>query len=102
VPGRAPGAGARRVILVTVVGGARALGSFRAALGDNFDTELSPTAPRGDGIAALAVSPSVRLTAGDVAALPDLRVVAATSAGYDHRSTPAAVNWWTCGRCVPR
>jgi D-3-phosphoglycerate dehydrogenase len=91
VPGRAPAAGARRVILVTVLGGDRAFASFRAALGDDFDSELSPTAPRGHGIAALAVSPSVRLTSGDVAALPDLRVVAATSAGYDHIDVAAVV-----------
>jgi hypothetical protein len=63
VPGRAPAAGARRVILISAYGGARAFGPFRAALGDHFYTELCPTAPGGNWIAALAVSPTARLTA---------------------------------------
>jgi D-3-phosphoglycerate dehydrogenase / 2-oxoglutarate reductase len=46
---------------------------------------------------ALAVSPTVRLAAGDVAALPDLRIVAATSAGYDHIDVAAVV---AAGACV--
>jgi D-3-phosphoglycerate dehydrogenase len=40
--------------------------------------------PTGTGIVALLVPPEVAVRAADVAALPDLRIVAATSTGYDH------------------
>src|SRR4051794_17642422 len=40
--------------------------------------------PDGPGIVALLVPPEVAVGAGDVARLPDLRIVAATSTGYDH------------------
>ena len=46
---------------------------------------------------ALAVSPLVRICAADVAALPDLRIVAATSTGYDHIDVAAVV---AAGACV--
>ncbi|MCW2917579.1 MAG: C-terminal binding protein [Actinomycetia bacterium] len=40
--------------------------------------------PAGPGIVALLVGPETGLTAAQVRALPDLRIVAATSTGYDH------------------
>ena len=46
---------------------------------------------------ALAVSPLVRICAADVAGLPDLRIVAATSTGYDHIDVAAVV---ATGACV--
>jgi D-3-phosphoglycerate dehydrogenase / 2-oxoglutarate reductase len=46
--------------------------------------ELADRPPRGPDIVALLVPPEVAVRAGDVAALPDLRIVAATSTGYDH------------------
>jgi D-3-phosphoglycerate dehydrogenase / 2-oxoglutarate reductase len=44
--------------------------------------ELADRLPSGAGIVALIVPPEVAV--GEVAALPDLRIVAATSTGYDH------------------
>jgi len=46
--------------------------------------ELADRLPCGPGIVALLVPPEVPVRAGDVAALPDLRIVAATSTGFDH------------------
>jgi D-3-phosphoglycerate dehydrogenase / 2-oxoglutarate reductase len=46
--------------------------------------ELSDRLPSGPGVVALIVPPEVAVGAGDVAALPDLRIVAATSTGHDH------------------
>jgi D-3-phosphoglycerate dehydrogenase len=43
------------------------------------------------------VSPLVRIRAADVAALPDLRIVAATSTGYDHIDVAAVA---AAGACV--
>ena len=62
---------------------------FRAALGDGsgacgVDAWFAAEVPAGPGIVALAVAPPVRVTAAHVAALPDLRLVAAASAGHDH------------------
>ncbi len=42
------------------------------------------TVPSGPGIVALLTGPGTDLTPAHIAALPDLRVVAATSAGSDH------------------
>lgn len=46
--------------------------------------DLADRLPSGPGVVALVVPPEVAVGAGDVAALPDLRIVAATSTGYDH------------------
>ncbi|HVU92782.1 MAG TPA: NAD(P)-dependent oxidoreductase [Jatrophihabitans sp.] len=46
--------------------------------------EISATPPVGPGIVGLAVAPPNRLTAADLAALPDLRVLVAPSSGVDH------------------
>jgi D-3-phosphoglycerate dehydrogenase len=46
--------------------------------------ELADRLPSGAGIVALLVPPEIAVSAGDLAALPDLRIVAATSTGYDH------------------
>jgi D-3-phosphoglycerate dehydrogenase len=49
-----------------------------------LQVEMADRLPRGPGVVALLVPPEVAVRAGDVAALPDLRIVAATSTGYDH------------------
>jgi D-3-phosphoglycerate dehydrogenase / 2-oxoglutarate reductase len=46
--------------------------------------ERAERVPCGPGIVALLVPPEVAVGANDVAQLPDLRIVAATSTGYDH------------------
>src|SRR5215217_1791872 len=46
--------------------------------------ERADRLPSGAGVVALLVHPGVAVGADAIAALPDLRIVAATSAGYDH------------------
>jgi D-3-phosphoglycerate dehydrogenase len=46
--------------------------------------EAADRLPSGPGVVALLVSPDFAVGAAEVAALPDLRIVAATSAGHDH------------------
>ena len=46
--------------------------------------EVANRLPCGPDIVALLVPPEVAVRAGDIEALPDLRIVAATSTGYDH------------------
>jgi D-3-phosphoglycerate dehydrogenase len=60
--------------------------------------ELADGLPRGPGVVALLVPPEVAVGAGEAAALPDLRIVAATSTGYDHldlEALAAASVWAT-------
>jgi D-3-phosphoglycerate dehydrogenase / 2-oxoglutarate reductase len=87
-----------KVVLVSLAEDENVLPRFRAALaGDGPDADFAHTVPAGPGIAGLAVAPPVRVTAGHVAALPDLRVVAAASAGYDHIDVAAVT---AAGGCV--
>ena len=48
------------------------------------EVQAAGTVPRGPGIVALVLGPESMLSAADVAGLPDLRIVATTSTGYDH------------------
>jgi D-3-phosphoglycerate dehydrogenase len=86
-----------RVVLLDRAG---EIGYVEQALVDVPDlrVELADRLPRGPGIVALLVPPEVAVRAADVAALPDLRIVAATSTGYDHLeldALPAAGVWAT-------
>ncbi|WP_367318158.1 NAD(P)-dependent oxidoreductase [Streptomyces sp. HUAS ZL42] len=67
----------------------------RTALGDalpgaEIQLEQVAAIPQGPGIVALLVGPEVPMTAEDLALLPDLRVIAVTSAGSDHVPVEAA------------
>lgn len=73
----------RRVILLDPAGGvepvAQALGEF-----SDVRVERADAVPRGPGIVALLVPPEIPVGSSECEALPDLRVVATTSTGYDH------------------
>lgn len=69
-----------RVILID---GDGAVELVRQELTD-VQVEAAGRLPVGAGVVALLVHPGVVVGADAVAALPDLRIVAATSAGYDH------------------
>lgn len=52
--------------------------------GAPVDTVAAREAPSGPGVVALVVGPETELTPRHIRALPDLRIVAVTSTGYDH------------------
>lgn len=72
-----------RVVLIDPVGGVETL---RDALKGcpEVSVERTERLPRGPGVAALLAPSQVPIDAAVVAALPDLRIVAATGTGYDH------------------
>jgi D-3-phosphoglycerate dehydrogenase / 2-oxoglutarate reductase len=72
-----------QVVLVDPVG---TLEPVRAALADVPGVELVHVEqlPRGGGIIAVLVPPEVAVGAAELSELPDLRIVAATSTGFDH------------------
>jgi D-3-phosphoglycerate dehydrogenase len=72
-----------RVVLLDVADG---LDTVRQALQEcpQVSVERAKQLPRGPGIVALLVPPEVPVDGAAVAALPDLRIVAATATGYDH------------------
>ncbi len=82
-----------KVFLVSLAEDADILPRFRAACTATgaapYDIEFADQVPVGPGIVGLAVAPPVQLTAGHLAALPDLRVVGAAAAGYDHLDAAA-------------
>ena len=72
-----------RVVLIDPGDG---LETVREALRERADVtvDLADTLPSGAGVVGLLVPPDVPVGVSALAALPDLRVVAATSTGYDH------------------
>jgi D-3-phosphoglycerate dehydrogenase / 2-oxoglutarate reductase len=87
----------RRVILLDPAGGvepvAQALGEF-----SDVRVERADAAPSGPDIVALLVPPEVPVGSLECEALPDLRIVATTSTGYDHldlEALAAAGVWGT-------
>jgi len=72
-----------RVVLVDPGEG---LETVRGALREHPDltVDLADTLPNGAGVVALLVPPEIQVGETAVAALPDLRIVAATATGYDH------------------
>lgn len=67
----------------------------RTSLGDALQRagvrlEQVNAIPHGPGVVGLLVGPEVPMTAEDLALLPDLRVIAVTSTGYDHVPVEAA------------
>ena len=72
----------RVVLLDAGVGLATVQDALRAHPGVSVD--LADGLPRGAGVVALLVPPEVTVGQTAVAALPDLRIVAATATGYDH------------------
>jgi D-3-phosphoglycerate dehydrogenase len=86
-----------RVVLLDPAGGLEAVAS---GLGGPPDIELDRAAelPSGAGVVAVLVPPEVPVGAAEVARLPDLRLVAATSTGFDHldlEAISAAGAWAT-------
>jgi len=74
---------------------------------DGLPVEVSRAerVPSGPGVVALLLGPETALSAQQVAALPDLRIVAVTATGYDHVPTEAvtaAGGWVTtsAGYCT--
>jgi D-3-phosphoglycerate dehydrogenase len=86
---------ALRVVLVDQVGD---LGAVTAALVgvDGVSCEMRQGLPQGEGIVAVLVPPEVPVGAAELGGLPDVRIVAATSTGYDHLDLAeiAAVGAW--------
>jgi D-3-phosphoglycerate dehydrogenase len=69
-----------RVVLLDSAGGVELVQEEVA----DAHVEPADRLPSGAGVVALLVPPGVPVGADAIAALPDLRIVAATSAGYDH------------------
>jgi phosphoglycerate dehydrogenase-like enzyme len=65
------------------------------------DAEYGSPADGGPGTRGLLVSPPDRLTAADMAGLPDLQVVASASTGSDHIDLEAAARAGIQVHCVP-
>jgi phosphoglycerate dehydrogenase-like enzyme len=72
-----------RVVLVDPAGDLAAVAAPLADL-DMVSCERRHGLPRGGGIVAVLVPPEVPVGAAELDGLPDLRIVAATSTGYDH------------------
>lgn len=80
------------MFLVSLAEDADVLPRFRAAFAKAFskggaaayDIGFAHETPAGPGIVGIAIAPPVTLTAAHLAALPDLRIAAVASAGYDH------------------
>lgn len=72
-----------RVVLLDPAGG---LDTVRAALGSHPQIEVTrdEAIPQGEGIVGLLVPPEIPVGTDELASLPDLRIVAATSTGFDH------------------
>ena len=81
-----------RVVLLDPSGGLEAVAD---GLGRRSAVELerAETMPAGEDIVAVLVPPEIPVGARELARLPGLRLVAATSTGYDHLDLEAA-------RCV--
>ena len=77
-----------RVVLIDEVGD---VASARAALAAHPDVEVqrADTLPAGDDIVGVLVGTEVPVGAPELAALPSVRIVAATATGYDHLDLPA-------------
>jgi len=93
-----------RVVLLDPGGG---LEPVREALRDceEVSVERGERMPQGAGVVGVLVPPEIPVDAGAVAALPDLRIVAATATGYDHldlEAISAAGAWAThcAGYCT--
>ncbi len=72
-----------RVALIDPAGN---LGAVREALSrcSGVSVQREEVIPSGSGVVALLVPPDVSITASALATLPDLQIVVATAAGYDH------------------
>jgi D-3-phosphoglycerate dehydrogenase len=88
---------ASRVVLLDPAGGLEPVAEALRHIPD-LEVERAESVPAGAGIAALLVPPELPVGARECAALPDLRIVAATSTGYDHldlEALSAAGVWGT-------
>lgn len=72
-----------RVILLDPAGGLDDVGAGLAGAA-GVQLERAQSLPAGPGIVALLVPPEVPVGAAELEGLPDLRIVATTSTGYDH------------------
>ncbi|MEU1785751.1 C-terminal binding protein [Streptomyces sparsogenes] len=102
-PDRTPAGALPRVVLLDSFGDLRDVAEELDGL--PVDVSRAECVPSGAGIAALLLGPKTALTAAQVAALPDLRIVAVTAAGYDHvplDAVAAAGAWVTssAGYCT--
>lgn len=98
---QAPGA-LGRVVLVDPVGG---LEPVRDALAGypGVSVERAGVLPQGDEVVAVLVPPEVPVGRPELEAWPGVRIVAATSAGYDHldlAAISAAGAWATHSRLL--
>ncbi|MEU5877038.1 C-terminal binding protein [Spirillospora sp. NPDC047279] len=71
-----------KVVLLDTFGKAEDVASVLDGTG--AEVVRAADVPSGPGVVALLLGPETPLTADQVRALPDLRIVAATSAGHDH------------------
>jgi len=74
---------ASRVVLVDQVGDLESVAAPLSAQ-EGVSCEVHHQLPQGEQIVAVLVPPEVPVGAAELRGLPDLRVVAATSTGYDH------------------
>lgn len=73
----------KRVVLLDHAGGLEAVASGLGGL-DGVELERGDSMPCGPGIVAVLVPPEIPVGPAELRRLPDLRIVAATSTGYDH------------------
>jgi D-3-phosphoglycerate dehydrogenase len=86
-----------RVVLVDPAGELAAVGQALAGSGE-IALERADSIPSGHGIVGLLVAPEWHVGARQLQGLPDVRVIAATSTGYDHldlEAIAAAGAWAT-------
>lgn len=80
-----------KIVVLDDIVPAPVLAECLAAEGITAEVIVAEEVPTGPGIVALLVGPeAVRLADAHLAALPDLRVLSATSTGYDHLPLRAA------------
>jgi D-3-phosphoglycerate dehydrogenase len=77
-------AGRLRVVLLDSFGSVEDVAAELAGSPVELEVVAAAEVPSGNGIVALLLGPETELGAEQVRALPDLRIVAVTSTGYDH------------------
>jgi D-3-phosphoglycerate dehydrogenase len=73
-----------RVVLLDSLGTVEDVAAGLGTAADRVEVEAAEEIPAGPGIVALLLGPETELTPRQIEALPDLRIVAVTSTGYDH------------------
>jgi D-3-phosphoglycerate dehydrogenase len=88
-----------RVVLLDPAGKVETVAAALAGI-DSVQVERAERVPVGTGIVALLVPPEIPVGAAELTRLPDVRIVAATSTGYDHLDLDAiaAAGAWATHR----